>query len=139
MLAAVPLGLLGALFPFDTVSDDVAKLWINPDPIDFGSTNPVSTPLIATSGSDIPANQIASFVFFQRTGGVQPALTIADELRIGRTFADVTPTNSLNQTCEFPVCPGARGIVQCLEFTNKNYDIYIPPTYSATNRLPILY
>src|SRR5439155_26571886 len=88
-------------------SDDVAKLWINPDPNDFGSTNPVSTPLIATSGSDIPANQIASFVFFQRTGGVQPALTIADELRIGRTFADVTPTNSLNQTCEFPVCPRA--------------------------------
>ena len=36
--------------------------------------------MIATSGSDIPANQIASFVFFQRTGGVQPALTIAEQI-----------------------------------------------------------
>src|ERR1043166_7361384 len=82
-----------------TSSDDVSKLWINPDPSDFGSTNPVSTPLVASTGADISANQIASIVFFQRTGGVQPLLTFADELRLGRTFADVTPTNPIAQNC----------------------------------------
>jgi hypothetical protein len=123
-----------------TSSDDVSKLWINPDPSDFGSTNPVSTPLVASTGADISANQIASIVFFQRTGGVQPLLTFADELRLGRTFADVTPTNPIAQNCTYPVCPGGRAIVQCLEFPNKAYDIYLPPQYSDTGPpLPILY
>jgi hypothetical protein len=129
-------------YTFNSVntSDDIAKLWINPDPDDFGSTNPVSAPLVASTGNDIGANQIASFVFFQRTGGVQPTLTLADELRLGRTFADVTSTNATAQSCAYPVCPGGRAIVQCLEFTNRSYDIYIPPQYSDTGpALPILY
>ena len=129
-------------YTFNTASglDDVAQLWINPEPADFGSTNPVSVPLVSANDPDITANQIASFVFFLRTGGVQPAVTMADELRMGRTFADVTPTNVPNENCSYPVCSGQRGIVSCLAFTNKNYDIYLPPTYSATNNpLPILY
>ncbi|MGZ4960949.1 MAG: hypothetical protein ACXWC8_00200 [Limisphaerales bacterium] len=127
-------------FNSGNTSDDIAKLWINPGPDDFGSTNPISTPLVASTGTDISANQIASFVFFQRTGGVQPTLTLTDELRLGRTFADVTPTNATSQSCTYPVCPGGRAIVQCLEFTNRSYDIYIPPQYSDTGpALPILY
>ena len=45
---------------------------------------------MATNGADISANQIASFIFVQRST-TQPAVMFADELRLGRTWAEVTP------------------------------------------------
>jgi hypothetical protein len=74
-------------------TDDVSQLWLNPGAADFGSSlAPVPT-LTATSGADITGNQIASFVFFQ--GGLnnanQPGAATVDELRIGTTWASVTP------------------------------------------------
>lgn len=128
-------------FGTNSTSDDISMLWINPDPVDFGASNPSSpATLTATSGPDVTANQIASLVFFQRTGGAQPAVSIADELRMGRLWPEVTSTNTFNLDCDYPVCPGQRGVVWCLDYTNKNYDIYLPPSYSPTNNpLPILY
>lgn len=38
----------------------------------------------------------------------------------------------------YPVLPGQRGTVQCLEFPGHSYDIYLPTTYSLANELPML-
>jgi hypothetical protein len=49
-------------------------MWINPDPGTFGLASPPTPTITATSGSDITANQIASFVLFQRSGTAEPAV-----------------------------------------------------------------
>ncbi len=77
-----------------TTNDDVANLWINPAPSAFSTDSPPAPTLISNSGNDISANQIASFVFFRRgntTLNLQPAAMLADELRIGPSWASVTP------------------------------------------------
>jgi hypothetical protein len=82
-------------YTFNSTSstDDVSLLWINPNPSDFGASVPVGGALFAAAGPDINANQIASFVFLQAGLGStnEPATIIADELRIGTTWASVTP------------------------------------------------
>lgn len=72
-------------------TDDISKLWINPKPVDFGAANPPPPTLTATSGADITSDQIASFVFFQRSATVEPAAMIADEFRLATNWAGVTP------------------------------------------------
>jgi hypothetical protein len=84
-------------FNSSSSSDDVSFLWINPSPTDFGS-NPAPAPtLSATTGPDINANQIFSFVFLQsgQNNTNEPAAMIADELRIGTTWASVTPRGTM--------------------------------------------
>jgi hypothetical protein len=81
-------------YTFTTVgnsTDDICKMWLNPDPSTFGAPVPPPPTLTATSGSDISANQIASFVFFQRGSTVEPAAMLADELRLDSSWAGVTP------------------------------------------------
>src|ERR1043166_4726806 len=72
-------------------NDDVCKLWINPSSTDFGAPNAPAPSLVATNGSDISSDQIASFVFFQRSSTVEPAAMVADELRMDTSWAGVTP------------------------------------------------
>ncbi|MDW8309308.1 MAG: immunoglobulin domain-containing protein, partial [Verrucomicrobiales bacterium] len=72
-------------------NDDVARLWINPAPANFGASNPPPPTLTATNGPDMNPNQIYSFVFFQRSDVNEPAAMLADELRIGTSWAEVTP------------------------------------------------
>jgi hypothetical protein len=81
-------------FNTNSTSDDVSALWINPDPSDFGASSPPSPTLAITNGADIGSAQIASFVFLERglNNTNQPETAIADELRIGPTWASVTPT-----------------------------------------------
>jgi hypothetical protein len=71
--------------------NDIARLWINPNPSTFadGTFSPITTPptLADTTtaiGTDIG---IASVILRQSTA---PLLTL-DELRVGTTWADVTP------------------------------------------------
>ncbi len=67
-----------------------ANLWINPSSSTFGNNALEPSPtLTSPAGTDISA--VASFLFAQRNAG-QPAAIIADELHIGTTWADVTPT-----------------------------------------------
>ena len=76
-------------------SDDICQLWINPDPSTFGATNPPTTGVVltATTGADITSGVINSFCLFNRNVG-EPHGIILDELTIGTTWADVTPTAS---------------------------------------------
>lgn len=69
-------------------ADDVARLYVNPTP---GSLEGDNTPVVtSTAGAvDISTNQIQSF--FLRNNSVEPSGTQIDDLRVGSTWADVTP------------------------------------------------
>ena len=69
-------------------SDDVAKLYVNPVP---GSPEGVNTPAVITPAglADVNGNQIQSF--YLRNNSVEPNGVQIDDLRVGTTWADVTP------------------------------------------------
>jgi len=71
-----------------TTNDDVSQLWINPPAASFGLANPPPATLTSTATNDI--SQIASFVLFNRNAA-EPAQLIADEIRVGQSWASVTP------------------------------------------------
>ncbi|EEF61345.1 hypothetical protein [Pedosphaera parvula] len=75
-------------FNSGTTNDDVAKLYVNPVP---GSLESANTPVVtaASLGGDVSNNQIQSF--FLRNNSVEPSSTQIDDLRVGTTWADVTP------------------------------------------------
>jgi len=68
-------------------SDDVARLWVNPIP---GTAEAANTPVVTATGvTDVTNNQIQAF--FLRNNSVSPASTVVDDLRVGATWAEVTP------------------------------------------------
>jgi len=75
-------------------SDDLARLWINPDPATFGQATPPPISLTNVAGADL--DRLACFVVFQPPGGMQPAVTIIDELRISTRCGPGTPTVPMN-------------------------------------------
>ena len=83
-------------YTFNTGSayDDVAMLWLNPNAQDFAPNSAPPPTLSATAGADIGANQIASFVLLQQglNSTNQPGAMTVDELRIGSSWASVTPS-----------------------------------------------
>jgi len=106
-------------------SDDVSMMWINPDSSTFGATNAPTNALLATNGSDITANQIASFVFLQRATNEPPAM-IADELRIGTNWASVTPVTlpSITRLGNFARLPNGLFQFSFTNTTGQGYHIY---------------
>ncbi len=70
-----------------------SQLWINPDPSSLGGAGEASGAISSTdAGADMTA--IQTVVLFQRgnnTVTTQPRTMVADEIRAGRTWADVTP------------------------------------------------
>lgn len=77
-------------FNTDTTNDDVASLWVNPAPSTFGAASAPLPTLTTSSGADINSGAIRSFVLMNRIA-VEPANGIFDELRIGASWASVTP------------------------------------------------
>jgi hypothetical protein len=72
-------------------ANDTCDLWINPDPQSFGAATP---PTPAVEGVGLGGADVAAVDrFFFRAGGSSssPVKTVADELRLGRTWASVTP------------------------------------------------
>lgn len=83
-------------------NDDVANLWINPAPSTFGGAFPPSPTLTTSADANINSGAILSFVLLNRNAG-EPANGIFDELRIGTSWASVTPpaqTPLLNYTLD---------------------------------------
>src|SRR6185437_2555453 len=73
------------------VTNKVAKMWINPDPATFGlSTAPTATVSDTNAGGSFSSG-IQSVLL--RQSSTAPALAL-DELRVGSTWGDVTPTLS---------------------------------------------
>ena|ERR1043165_2033741 len=77
-------------FNSGTTSDDVSQLWVNPPPSTFGLATAPSPALTSTATNDIPSAVIASFVLFNRSAN-EPAGILADEVRVGTSWASVTP------------------------------------------------
>jgi predicted aconitase with swiveling domain len=74
-------------------SDDVATMWIDPSPSTYGGLDPTTGTIITNpNGTDVASDVIRSFIL--RQGNIStvanPAGVIADELRVGTTYADVT-------------------------------------------------
>jgi hypothetical protein len=63
-------------------------LWLNPDPASFGLAAPPPATLTNTAGTDLGG--IPSFILFNRSTA-EPAGIVADELRVGSSWASVTP------------------------------------------------
>jgi hypothetical protein len=100
-------------YTFAAATADVARLWINPDPATFGAGAPPPETFNTAAGSDL--KQIASFIFFQRPGGVQPEESFADELRIGGTWESVTPP--VVPPPDNDQCGGAIALTACDSYT----------------------
>lgn len=90
-----PIFVVGSYTFNPSTNDDVTKMWLNPDPSTFLGPTPadqlVNGPTENPGQGDI-AN-ISSLLFFRRgTAANQPADMFSDEIRVGTTWADVTPT-----------------------------------------------
>ncbi|MDX9695487.1 MAG: T9SS type A sorting domain-containing protein [Bacteroidales bacterium] len=70
-----------------TIETGVVSAWINPSSADFGGTAPTAT---LTSTDATPATSISKFFIRQDSPEETPTMEI-DEIRIGTTWADVTP------------------------------------------------
>jgi hypothetical protein len=75
-------------FNSGSTNDDVSQLWINPAASTFGLATAPPAALTNNAGTDLSG--IASFVLFNRNSA-EPALVIADEVRVGASWASVTP------------------------------------------------
>jgi hypothetical protein len=74
--------------------NDVARMWINPNPADFGSALPPTATLTAAPGgsvADSSANVLAFNLRNVNTVGT-PTGVLFDELRVGTSWADVMPS-----------------------------------------------
>ncbi len=72
-------------------TDDLCDLWLNPDSATFGATTPPAATIggVGVGGTDL--SQIDRFFFRSGGSSTSPAKLAADELRVGLTWADVTP------------------------------------------------
>ncbi len=72
-------------------TDDTCALWLNPDRTSFGAIVPPSATIaeVGAGGADLP--QVDRFFFRAGSGSTTPAKLVTDELRIGLTWASVTP------------------------------------------------
>lgn len=114
------LFLVGAyVFNPGSGTDDVAQLWINPPPASFGLATPPPPALTSTVSNDLA--QIASFVLFNRNAA-EPAQIIADEIRVGLSWASVTP-------------PADVGPAPALEVTRAGADVVIGWSTNAAGYL----
>ncbi|MGZ4965335.1 MAG: hypothetical protein ACXWC8_22495, partial [Limisphaerales bacterium] len=74
-----------------TTTPNTVTLWINPDSSTFGSISPDSSHYVVSSAG--PDNLVIDrFNMRQNTAATLPANMQWDELRIGLSWADVTPT-----------------------------------------------
>ena len=73
---------------------DTSRMWVNPSSANFGGTEPVA-PLSTSAGNNISVANggINSFCIFNRNAN-EPHGIVMDQLVIGTTWADVTPTNT---------------------------------------------
>ena len=72
------------------ITNQVSKIWINPASSSFGGSTEPELAASASSGNFPGTNSnIVASVFFRQTNTQNPVMTL-DELRIGKTWADVT-------------------------------------------------
>ena len=109
-----------------TGGNDISQMWINPSSTTFGAPTAPTPSLVNSNGANISGAEIASFIFVQRAAN-QPAAVLADELRIGTTWADVTPPAApVRPSLNVLTGPGGGGFQ--FGFTNNtghSYSVYM--------------
>jgi hypothetical protein len=141
-------------FNASSTNDDVANMWINPAASTFGLANAPAATLVASSGGDIPSSIIASFLLMNRDT-TEPAGGVVDELRIGSSWASVTPPagpsptlmitrNGGNIILSWPTnATGFNLYSASLLSSNMTWTAVTPPVYivggqyTVTNTLPV--
>ena len=101
-------------------TNDVAKLWINPSATTFGKTEPSPTLTSVNNTSDLAS--VGRFFVRQDAATLTPFIEM-DELRIGKTWADVTSAVKPTHVAEDKDGPSPREF--CLE---QNYPNPFNPT-----------
>jgi hypothetical protein len=92
--ATAPVFVLIALSVDNTTAADSAYMWVNPSSSLFGDNG--NTPVFGTAAATFTANDLSAVNAIRlQSGGLNASGTngwwIADEIRVGYTFADVTP------------------------------------------------
>lgn len=82
--------LLVGRYTYDPALPDTISLWVNPDSSTFGQSSPTTAPIL-TSLTGTDSIGIDRFNIRQNTAPSVPEAMQWDELRIGTTWADVTP------------------------------------------------
>ena len=73
-------------------SDDSVRMWVNPNPADFAAGTAPAATITASTGLDaITSGALQSFLLYERANTLFPNQAAVDELRIGTSWADVTP------------------------------------------------
>jgi hypothetical protein len=76
-----------------TAGDDSTRMWVNPSSANFGAASaPAATLTAATGGDALTSGSLQSFLLYERANTLFPDQAVLDELRIGTSWADVTPT-----------------------------------------------
>ena len=87
--------LIVGSYDFGTLAsntDDSSRMWINPSSLDFGVGSAPSATLTASTGNDvITSGSLQSFLLYARAPNLFPDQMVIDDLRIGTSWADVTP------------------------------------------------
>jgi len=102
--------------------------WVNPSSVDFGGSAPTVT---MTDTDPTPSENIDRFILRQDSAGETPPMTF-DELRIGTSWADVTPTGSTASVRENDIPgfnmypnPVTDGVLTISTFSNADKEIQI--------------
>lgn len=77
--------------------NDTARLWVNPPFLDGSSKD--SAYITSSGGEDF--ENLADLTLLQQPSPAMPALTLVDEIRVGKTWAAVTPSGAA-QLGSFP-------------------------------------
>jgi predicted esterase len=137
-------------FNSTSTADDQVSLYINPDPSTFGGATPTSGTILSTStGNDISSGQIATFMLRQATQGGAPQGIVFDELRVGTSWADVTPAQpSIGGAPTGPIRGGPVATASLADFqpfsytapdeTVMPYRLFVPPDYDPQRKYPLV-
>jgi hypothetical protein len=90
-------------------TDDLCDLWLNPGSSTFGAPTPPPATIGSAGEGGADLSQIDRFFFRSGGSAASPAKLTADELRVGLTWASVTPP----ARPELTVSSSSNGLVLC--------------------------
>ncbi|MEX2307355.1 MAG: PHB depolymerase family esterase [Pirellulales bacterium] len=134
-----------------STTDDQVTLYLNPHPSTFGGGSaPTSGTILSTStGNDIASGQIATVMLRQATQGAAPQGIVFDELRVGTSWADVTPAQATGGgAVPGPIPGGPMATASLADFQPFNYTdqdgnvmpyrLFVPPDYDPQRKYPLV-
>ena len=119
-------------YQFNSLSstDDVSQLWINPASSTFGAAIPPPATLTNSTGNDLSG--IPSFVLFDRSAA-EPAGIVADELRVGLSWASVTPPAPPQVIPTLSITPSGAKLLFTWTTNAPGFNLQASPLLSYSN------